>query len=285
MTEFILQILAFFGIGWLFYISGYRDKRYAFTLWFPFTATSFIGTLFWLWSALVYLSVSHGNGEAAGWMAFGAAIALGVFLICPVILGISLWQYPKGGSYSLAKCLPILVIYFGLLASYKPLSHFIEDRQLRLLVLDTKMNPITHAKVHYKTYPRESGVSFPREGQIETEADGSVLLSVPKSHEIDCDIEAKDYAKIQIRMDKAWGKYTWHQTWVEWYFPPEDPKKPWEYHHGSVQTDVDDSNSMKLAVYMPRTVTETIPNYGPMRIYHEEQGRKWISEPSKINAY
>jgi hypothetical protein len=52
-----------------------------------------------------------------------------------------------------------------------------------------------------------------------------------------------------------------------------------------VQTDVDSGDVMHLAVYLPRTRSEMIPNYGPMRVCDEENGKQvWTPIPSVIHA-
>ncbi len=288
MNQIVIVTLIVYALAWLIYIAGLRDKRFAFTLWFPITATSFLGTLVWLWVTLALLTAPKSGDAAIGFALMGAAIAFGVFLICPIVFAISIWQRPVAGAYGLIQTLPIVLIYFGLLLSYRSISESIENRNLQVTVQDTQKRPIAHAKVKYETYQKSDATfSFPSaamSGIAETADDGTVTVPVPQTHEIDCEVSANGYASLRIRMDRAWSQFNWHQTWIDWQFPPEDPKKSWERHGGSVQTDVDDSNSMHLTVYLPQTTREAIPNYGPMRIYHEEQGKIWTSEPSTVRT-
>jgi hypothetical protein len=290
MNQFVIVVLVIFGLAWLFYMGGSRDKRFAFALWFPLTATSFAGTLLWLWAALGLLTAPSGGGEAAGFAALGAAIALGTFLICPIVFGISFWQRPKAGAYGLVKTVPVVGLYSGLLLCYRPVSETLDNQKLQIVVMDTKMNPVAHAKIGYETNQRSDQVfsfpSSPMRGEVETGADGSALLPVPKTHEINCKVSMNGYASLSIHVDRAWGQYTWHQTSIEWQFPPDNPKKPWEVHGGNVATDVDNSDLMHLTIYLPKTSTETIPNYGPMRVCHEEQPKQiWTKEPSTVHVH
>jgi hypothetical protein len=289
MNQLVIAILIIFGFAWLFYMAGARDKRIGFTLWFPFTATCLIGTVVWLWAALALLGSSGGGGEAAGWAAFGAAIILGSLLICPIIFGISVWQRPKAGAYRSWSTVPIVVFYLGLVLSYHSVSRSVENQKLNLIVLDTKMVPVAHAKIAYETTPRANHLfSFPAatlNGELETRSDGVALLPVPKTQQIDIKVTMDGYASLRVSMDRDWGNYTWHQIHVDWRFPPDNPNKSWNYHGGMVQTDVDSGNVMHLTVYLPKTRSEVIPNYGPMRVFHDEDGKQiWTPIPSVIRA-
>lgn len=288
MNSLVTATLIAFAVAWLFYIAGARDRRFAFVLWFPFTATVFFGAILWLWAGLEFLINSSGSGEAYGFAALGALIALGTLLVCPVLLIISFWQRPKMGAYGLSQTIPVIVLYLGLVALYRPFSEKLDNQQLQLVVLDTKMNPISNAKVIYRTNQRSNRFAFPSSsmsGEVKTDANGSVLLPVPKTHAVNIRVSLDGYAKLQVRMDRNWGSYTWHQTSVSWQFPPENPNEPWKTHGGSVQTDVDNSALMHLTVFLPKSRVDAIPNYGPVRVVHQENGKQtWTTEPSTIHA-
>jgi hypothetical protein len=289
MNHFVTGVLVVIALAWISYIAGARDRRIAFTLWFPFTATCLIGTVVWLWAALALLGARSGGGEAEGWAIFGAWMMFGGTSICPIILGISLWQRPKAGAYGLWNTVPVVALYLGLIFSYHSVSGLIENQKLNLVVLDTKMVPVAHAKVTYESTPRSNHLfSFPAaslNGEIETGTDGVVVVPVAKTQQIDIKVTMSGYASLRVSMDRAWGNYTWHQTHVDWQFPPDNPNKSWDYHGGMVQTDVDSGDVMHLAVYLPRTRSEMIPNYGPMRVCDEENGKQvWTPIPSVIHA-
>jgi hypothetical protein len=289
MNQFVIVVLIIFALAWLIYLAGLRDRRIAFSLWFPVAASSFIGTLVWLWAILGLLTAPKSGDAALGFYEMGAAIVSELFLICPIVLVISIWQRPRSESYGLIQTSPIIVLYFGLLFFYRPISEAIDNRYIQLSVLDTKRNPVAHAEVDYETSQKTYQFSFPSspmKGTVYTGLDGIVLLPVPKTHEIDCTIKADGYATLRISMDRAWGSYSWRTATVTWIFAPDDPKKPWETHGGTVQTDIEDSKRMHLDVYLPHTRAEVIPNYGPKLIFnnkYDASGKQiWTPEPSTV---
>jgi hypothetical protein len=287
MNTLAICVLIFFVIVWIVYLFGVRNRLVAFTLWFPVTATSLLGTILWLWFGLGLLTAPAAGDAAYGFAAMGAGIVFGAFLPFPVILAISIWQRPQAGSYGLSQVLPIILIYFGLVAVYRPLSEASENRPLRLTVLDTEKKPIAFAKVAYETFPKASGVwsfpSFALKGNVETGSDGTVVLPVPKTHDIFCDVSMSGYANLNVEMDRTWGSWNWHQTSISWQFPP---KSPLSGQGGQVSTDVDDTNPMRLTVYLPK-VNANIPSYGPVRIVNESTPGKitWTPQPSEIHYH
>lgn len=287
MSALAICVFTLFVVAWMVYLFGLRDRRIAFALWFPIAATSFFGTLIWLWFGLAFVTAPAARDAAYGFATMGAAIIFGAFLPCPVILAISIWQRPKTGSYGLSQVLPMILVFLGLIAAYRPLSEISENRPLRLTVLDTEKKPIAFAKVKYETSPKASGVwsfpSFAMKGDVETGPDGTVTLEVPKTHEIFCNISMPGYANLRVDMDRAWGNWRWHQTNITWQFPPENP---FSGQGGQVSTDVDDANSMHLTVYLPK-VNAGIPSYGPVKIASEStQGKiTWTPQPSEIHYH
>jgi len=284
MNAFVSGLLFLFAVAWLAYLFGLRDKRIAFTLWFPLTAAAFFGTLLWLWAGLGLLMAPRGGGESAGWAALGAALILGYFLVCPIVLAISLWQRPKSGSYSLWKSLPIIVLSTAFIFSYGLLSKQFENQQLRLTILDAQKKPLSNVSVVYQTRLHPLHFSFPspvRSGQVESGEDGVVQIPAPESHEVECTLKREGYASMTVRMDRALDQFISRQTWISWQFPPSDPKQPWSFHGGSVAQDVDSGELMNLTVYLPKNSAETIPTYAPVRIYSVAFGHiTWSQEPA-----
>jgi hypothetical protein len=282
MNTIGLSALCLFAVAWMVYLSGFRNRRVAFALWFPLTATSFLGTLLWLWAALGLSTAPASGGAGVGFAAMGMAMILGAFLICPIILTISIWQRPKAGSYGLVQILPIVFLCVGAIALYRPLSGSVENRVLILTTLDTHKKPVVGAKVHYETTQKTYRISFPTvavHGDFETSADGTVSLALPKEHQAECNIEMPGYANVQVIMDRTWGDWAWHQTTIIWQFPPGNP---FSGQGGYVQTDVDDTRPIRLTVYLP-SVNAGIPDYGPTRVADEKSGKiTWTPQPSQI---
>lgn len=213
-------------------------------------------------------------------------------LICPILLAVSIWKRPRGGAYTIPRMLPSLVLVGSLALGYRTISSTIENQTLELRVLDTSLVPVSNATVSYETRPRSSEIfSFPAaslSGTTTTTQDGTVKLPVPKTQEIDIKVTKQSYASLRVMMDRTWGTYTWHQTGVDWQFPPDNPAKSWESHGGAVQTDVDDCPAMALKVFLPRSFQEKIPAYGPFRVFEGQDAngnQKWTKTVPEIHVH
>ena len=287
MNSLLPYILIIFCFAWLGYILGLRDKRIAFTLWFPFAATSLLGTIFWLFVLFKVLTNREQGG--GGWaVAFMGSILLFAFLIFPVVLGVSIWKRPKAEAYSMTKMLPVVMMYIILVCLYRQLSSPIEfkksrviERQIELTVLDTDMKPVTDAAVKYDTKLKTGGLAIPTTpftGEVKTGNDGSVYLKMPENYSSIVDITKEGYANLSVHVDRCWTD-TWHTIIVDWEFPPAT----WRHKRGYVETGVYDTDLMHLTVYLPKTDTDKIPNYGQRRVYHLDQGKQsWTMEPARF---
>ena len=263
-------------------MSGLRDKRFAFSLWFPLTATSFIGTLAWLWAALAFLTAPSNLGAAGGFALMGISIFLGIFLICPVVFGLSIWQRPKAGAYGVIRTLPVICVYAALLLGYPFLSHLIEDEKIQIQLLDNNKKPVAHARIEFNSRQISEGVfSFPSagaHGTTESRIDGTFEVSAPSTHDLDCEIKKDGFADLRVEVRRGWKNLgRWRQTSVNWQFPPGGV---WAGQGGAVTFDVPESDSMQLIVYLLKMNAE-IPSYPPMRIFHGNP-ITWTFEPSQI---
>ena len=259
MNALIFTTLAAFILMWLIYLAALRRSRFAFFFWFPLTASAGIGTLAWIWAGLMLLSparnIGGGDPESGGFALLGAGLAFGFLLICPITFAISLWLRPSIDAFRPVSVVPTLIVYALILACFGKIGFWIENQTIKLTVLNAQSVPIQNVKVTYVTMDHHFGFAFPSsplKGEVLTDAEGTAVLPVPKTHQIFCQLTKVGFAPSSFQMDRAWSSGL-HQSNFSW-------NAPSHFVAGSVQFDIPDSKTMNTTLYMAHDdATEKLP--------------------------
>jgi hypothetical protein len=260
-------LLIVYLVSWIGYIAGLRDQRFAFALWFPLAATSFIGTLLWVLSVIVLVPALLSRDGNAQWFAIGVSQATLWLLICPFLLGLSVWQRPKRDAYSTRKVLPIILLFIVLPLLLSSTFIYSNVQEFHLTVKDTKGQPIEHAKATYTITQGYIDLLWPsltKTGQVETALNGELTIRLPASCALECNLSATDYAPLRVQMSVDEPR----SVLINWYFPAEmKDADDWKGHSGAVQKNLANSTSMELTVFLPKKGDEPIPSYGDAKVF------------------
>jgi hypothetical protein len=254
-------------VAWIGYIAGLRDKRFSFALWFPLAATSLLGTLLWVFSIMVLVPALLSRDGNAQWFALGVSQATFWLIVCPLLLGLSVWQRPKKDAYSPRIVMPVVLLFILLPFLLKSTFIYSNVQELHLTVKDTKNQPIEQATATYTITQGYIDLLWPsltKTVQAETTSNGQLIIKLPASCALDCHVGAKDYAPLHIQMSVDEPR----SVLINWYFPAEmKDADDWKGHSGAVQKSLPNSSSLLLTVFLPKKGNETIPSYGDAKVF------------------
>ena len=254
-TPVTIGLLCFF-VAWLVSFGVSRDSKWAFPLWFPFTATSAIGTLAWL-AVIPTMCSGRGGGEAAAWAAFGAWRMFLYLVACPIVLAVSI--IPNRPTFSTAPVvatftiISYVIVIFGVVAS----ARFVERIPVHITLTDSDGVPVSDAAISYETIPQGSGFHgtvLKDEGH--TDATGAATIFTQKTHQLIGTIRKPDFEVLHFHINRDWG-FGRHQSGVSWGTHPADKKLP-QYHSAGFDLPVGTEFTMQLC--FPRTGQETLPD-------------------------
>lgn len=240
-----------------------RGSRWAFLLWFPFTATLGIATTAWLFAMLCAIPMLFTHTSLKQALSAGMAFFLFMALTpCPIFFAFCLVAHPKEQAYS-SRIVTAPIIGYLLMVIAVLLAPLKTDRvPIDVQCMTKDEQPVSGATISYETRPvgGVSGYSPVIKGKAVTDGSGHGVIFMRRKHNVFAYITKDDFTSVHFKLSANYG-LGFHQTRISW-SGANGESKP---HLTDAIVKFPDGDRIPIKIYLPRKGVDTELPYPP---YH-----------------
>jgi hypothetical protein len=233
---------------------AFRDRSWAFILWFPFSASSLIASFAWL--GLLPQLGNSGSGAAEGFAALGVALAFLSLLPALVLLFLSIRFRPRHYPPAIVVS-TILICAVGLPAVWAR-GVRTSETPVRLIFRATDGSLVPAVRVEYESRNKENGFSAPvLKGAVVSNIDGLAIVFTRNTHELNLRLAATGYAPTQMSIERSFPRLKMgRQCNLSWQITVPTHRWP---QSKSEMFYIPDEDTITAEVYLPRIDEVDLP--------------------------